>query len=122
MHYRGVSFVKTNATECNGFERRQLVITGSKGTIEIKPLEVTVQGGRILKKPIVRETFGIDENWTDNSRMVDFEAEERYGRMFLQFAKCLRNEETNPYSYEYEMKLHDLIIESCKYGLQQPYG
>ena len=43
----GVSFAKTCAAEVNGFERRQLVICGSKGTVEIKPLE---------KYPVVNPT------------------------------------------------------------------
>ena len=35
----GCSFAKTSATEGCGFLRRQLVISGSKGTIEINPIE-----------------------------------------------------------------------------------
>ena len=35
----GVSFVKSTAVEPGGFERRQLVVCGTKGTVEIKPLE-----------------------------------------------------------------------------------
>ncbi len=36
----GVSFAKVSATELGGFARRQLVVAGSKKTIEIKPLEM----------------------------------------------------------------------------------
>lgn len=111
---RGISFVKTNATECNGFNRRQLVITGSKGTIEIKPLEVTVGEGRLVKKSYARQTVGIDEKWEDNSLSLDFEPEGRYLKMLLEFKKCVTGEIKNPYSYEYEARLHDLIIDSCK--------
>ena len=110
----GISFVKTNATECNGFNRRQLVITGSKGTIEIKPLEVTVGEGRLVKKSYARQTFGVDKKWDDNSIRLDFEPEGRYVKMLLQFKKCVMGEMKNPYTYEYEARLHDLIIESCK--------
>ena len=110
----GISFVKTNATECNGFNRRQLVITGSKGTIEIKPLEVTVGEGRLVKKSYARQTLGVDKKWDDNSIRLDFEPEGRYVKMLLQFKKCVMGEMKNPYTYEYEARLHDLIIESCK--------
>ena len=111
---RGISFVKTNATECNGFNRRQLVITGSKGTIEIKPLEVTVGEGRLVKKSYARQTIGIDGKWEDNSVPLDFEPEGRYVKMLLEFKKCVTGEIQNPYTYEYEAKLHDLIVDSCK--------
>ena len=35
----GVSFAKTTAVEFGGFARRQLVVSGSRKTVEIKPLE-----------------------------------------------------------------------------------
>ena len=35
----GISFVKTNAAEVNGFARRQIVITGTNGSMEINPIE-----------------------------------------------------------------------------------
>ena len=35
----GVSFVKSTAVEIGGFERRQLVVCGTKGTVELKPFE-----------------------------------------------------------------------------------
>jgi len=110
----GISFIKTNATECNGFNRRQLVITGSKGSIEIKPLEVTVGEGRLVKKTYLRKTLGVDNKWADNSVNIDFPPEGRYNRMLKTFAECVRGERENPYSYDYEEKLHSIIIDSCK--------
>ena len=41
----GVSFAKTCDNELGGFSRRQLVIAGEKGTIEIKPLEAYGENG-----------------------------------------------------------------------------
>lgn len=110
----GVSFVKTNATECNGFDRRQLVITGSKGTFEIKPFEITVGKGRLKKLTKARVTFGIDEKWADNSSEVEFAPVNRYDAMFGEFAKYIRKEKENPFSYEYEAKLHGIIMQCCK--------
>lgn len=110
----GTSFVKTNATECNGFNRRQLVITGSKGTIEIKPLEFTVGEDRLVRKTFARQTLGVDVKWDDNSVNLDFEPEGRYIKMLLEFKKCVTSEIKNPYTYEYEARLHDLIIDSCQ--------
>lgn len=109
----GLSFVKTNATECNGFDRRQLVITGSKGSFEIKPFEVTVGEGRLTKLTRARETFGVDRQWIDNSHEVVFPPVRRYDAMLSQFAKYVRGEESNPYTYAYEARLHELILASC---------
>lgn len=108
----GVSFAKTNATEINGTNRRQLVITGSLGTIEIRPIEEKNEEG--FDDTYAKVTLNNDIPWGDNSIKMKFEPHKRYDRMFLYFAKYIRREEKNPYSYEYEAKLHDLIVESCK--------
>ena len=110
---KGISFIKTNATECNGFNRRQLVITGSKGTIEIKPFEVTVGQGRLTKLTKARITFGIDEKWEDNSKKLEFEPVNRYDAMFTAFASYIRKKTENPFTYEYEEKLHNLVMKCC---------
>ncbi len=42
----GVSFVKTCAAEVGGYMRRQLVVTGSKGSVQLLPFEAMVDYGR----------------------------------------------------------------------------
>ena len=44
---KGVSFAKTCAKELGGFERRQIVICGSKGTIELRSLEEYESDGNL---------------------------------------------------------------------------
>ncbi|MBO5788377.1 MAG: Gfo/Idh/MocA family oxidoreductase, partial [Clostridia bacterium] len=58
----GVSFAKTCDVERGGFLRRQLVICGEKGTVEIKPLEVAVPDGQYT---IMHEAYSDDwgEPW-----------------------------------------------------------
>jgi predicted dehydrogenase len=46
QYKNGVSFVKTTADEHGGFARRQLVVVGTKGTAELKPLEMPAPGGK----------------------------------------------------------------------------
>ncbi len=108
----GYSFVKTCATEINGYERRQLVINGSLGTIEIKPLERNLDGGRINSE--YRETLNNDVPWRDNSTTTVCEPYFRYDEMFKSFYEYVCGIKQNPYTYDYEAKLHDLIMESCK--------
>jgi predicted dehydrogenase len=36
---KGISTVRTSSFEVNGYERRQLVVCGTEGTVELKPLE-----------------------------------------------------------------------------------
>ena len=107
---KGVSFVKTTQAEKGGFLRRQLVITGSRGKIEIKPLEVTV------KYPIQytehREVS--DDDWNspgEKFRSVDFD---RYNDMMISFAKMVAGEMQNPNSYDYELELYKTILKCCE--------
>lgn len=103
----GVSFAKTCANENGGFLRRQLVICGTKGTIEIKPLEVLAEGGQYT---VMNEAYSTEwhKEWdTSKSEVYD-----RYDDMMHNFAEMVRGKE-NPYSYDYELGLYKLILRSC---------
>ena len=103
----GVSFAKTCANETGGFMRRQLVICGEKGTIEIKPLEVLVEGGQYT---VMNEAYSTEwhKEWdTSKSEVYD-----RYDDMMRNFAEMVRGKK-NPYSHDYELGLYKLILRSC---------
>ena len=103
----GVSFAKTCANENGGYLRRQLVICGTKGTIEIKPLEVSADGGLYT---VMNEAYSTEwyKEWdTSKSEVYD-----RYDDMMRNFAEMVRGKE-NPYSYDYELGLYKLILKSC---------
>ena len=106
----GVSFAKTCDNECGGFMRRQIVICGEKGTIEIKPLEVGTHGGQYTVYSQCYDASG--GNWsqpwdTDKTGVYD-----RYNGMMQNFAEMVRGKE-NPYGYDYELNLYKLILKSC---------
>lgn len=106
---KGVSTVRATSTEINGFGRRQLVVCGSKATYEIEPIE----------KP--SKTFYTDNTYAatfaDMKRELKFEdvaaQGRRYDAMMLEFARCVRGEMVNPYSYEYELQMHKLMLAAC---------
>ncbi len=110
MEYEnGASFVKTTDVECGGFLRRQLVVTGTKETVVIEPLEKNA-GGDFL-------TTGYrsicDESWgADGERLVS-EPYHRYMDMMLGFASYVRGEKKNPYDYDYERRLYRLVHKCC---------
>ena len=106
----GVSFAKTCATERGGYLRRQLVICGEKGTIEIKPLEAAAEGGQYTVLSENYET-GWHIPWTTSQSDVH----DRYDSMMRNFAEMVRGKE-NPYSYDYELNLYRLILKSCGKG------
>jgi len=103
----GISFAKTCACEYGGFMRRQLVICGEKGTIEIKPMEIILPGGQ---RTVYSETY--DAEWFKPWNSCESELYDRYDDMMRNFAEMVRGKE-NPYSYDYELGLYELLLRSC---------
>ena len=106
---RGVSFVKTSQAERGGYGRRQLVITGTKGSIELKPLEVNV--AYPLLRTDYRECFSDD--FTILPEKHESELFDRYSEMMESFAAMVRGEKKNPVTPDYELELHELILSAC---------
>lgn len=103
----GVSFAKTCANECGGFWRRQLVICGEKGTIQIKPLEVIADKMLYAVYSENREEYMRAPWITRQSELFD-----RYDNMIRNFGELVRGKE-NPYSYDYELGLYSLVLRAC---------
>ena len=104
----GVCFAKVNSNEIGGFARRQLVVAGTKGTVEIKPLEILVDDGQFTKKT---EYTSLD--WTDSGITSDSEVYDRYDSMIRAFAEMVSGERQNPYTYDYELELYQTVLKCC---------
>ena len=108
----GISIAQANSCEINGYGRRQLVVSGSKGTFEIRPLE-----------RIPRAFYtGIDEAvpFEDKRTELTFSPVTdavRYDAMMLDFAAMVRGETENNYSYEYELQLQKIVLACCGYDI-----
>ena len=110
------SIIKSTGVEIGGFMRRQIVICGENATIEINPTEYYVENGKqnadmyiTLKKDI--------ENWAYRPEKISFKPYDRYDDMYDEFFKIIRGEINNPYSYEYEKTLHDVLLKACGYKI-----
>lgn len=113
QYQTGPSFFKTSAAEFGGFMRRQLVVTGTKGSVEIKPLEYYQDGKMYTDMRVAtRKDHGTD-GWCAYGIKQTFGPFERYDGMLLSFAKQIRGLEQNDYSYDYEMALFRLIAACC---------
>lgn len=108
----GVSFAKTCDNECGGFMRRQLVICGEKGTVEIKPLEVSVKGGQYTCYAECYDATGNFKDWSKPWSTGQTAVYDRYDGMMKNFAELVRGKE-NPYSYDYELNLYKLLLRAC---------
>lgn len=117
MRYEsGYSIVRTAATEIGGFDRRQLVVMGERGTIEIRPLEGTVpqeeRKSRFPHYTRAREALLNDEGLCVTNEITT-EQYDRYTAMILAFGAMVRGEKENPYTLDYELQLYKTILKCC---------
>ena len=106
QYKNGASFVKTCASEVNGFDRRQLVVCGTKGTIEIRPLEKIISGDE-MKAQAKITLLG------EKSKIMETGQYNRYFPMLEQFAAQVRGEAGLVMPYEYELTLLKTIVRAC---------
>lgn len=110
LRYRnGVSFAKTCDVERGGFERRQLVVHGAKGTVELRPLEM--QGNFEGQFTGIRRCTSTV--WGDPGFHTSTEPCDRYDSMMEGFYRMTQGEMENPYSYNYELALYKLVLKCC---------
>ncbi len=112
---RGMSIAKSTAIEVGGFNRRQLVVIGTKGTVELCPIErftEAKEGVLSMLTTGIKERFD-SQNWDDNGRYHEIEPVGRYDAMIRAFASYVRKEKENPFDYEYERTLHKVILKAC---------
>ena len=104
----GISTVMANATQKGGYSRRELVVTGSKKTVALCPLEMPCQGGQFT-------TWAeyADKGWFDCGNSHDSVPQDRYDGMMEAFAAMVRGEKENPYTLDYELALYKLILKCC---------
>ena len=104
----GRSFAKVNATEYGGFVRRQLVVAGTKKTVEIKPLEINNADVFTTQKTEYTSADWHTPGSTEKSCAFD-----RYDTMMRSFGEYVRGLKENPWSYAYELELYETVLRAC---------
>ena len=109
----GASFVKTTASEPGGFMRRQVVVCGTKGTIEINPLEYNVEGGLCSDMRVLDlETGSAWAARVDAKTYVPFV---RLDNMLRSFAEMVAGEKPYDIDLDYEIILHEIVLKDAGY-------
>lgn len=112
----GVSFVKTVAVELGGFARRQLVVTGSKKTVEIKPIEM-YSDPRGSDTVYADKTEYTQPGWLEYGTKSRSDIFDRYNGMMFSFAQMVAGEKKNDIDLDYELELYETILKCCGYSV-----
>lgn len=105
---RGNTLIKTYDYERGGFLRRQLVLTGTKATVEIKPIEWYREGGQYTDWRL----YTVD-SWLDAGESFSVGPYDRYDGMMRAFAEYITGEAKNPYSPDWELTLYRTLLRCC---------
>lgn len=106
---KALARVFVSSVEVNGFGRRQFVVAGSRGTVNICPLE----------RPITMtysDTKIADKAYEDRKVIIPFEdntANGRYDDMMRDFHAYMMGTKTNPFTYEHDYKVQRVLSEIC---------
>ena len=112
----GTSIIKSVACEVSGDARRYLMISGTKGTIEIKPIESPFElDGTVCPNKISMTITrpGHPVMFADRPETVSFPPFGRYDAMMIDFAKTVAGEKPNEFDYEKELAVHKLLTKVC---------
>jgi len=104
---RALARIYVSSVEVNGFGRRQFVVSGSRGTINICPME----------RPITMtysDTVIADKTYEDRKIILPFDdhtADGRYDDMMQDFYAYIQGEKQNPFSYEHDYRVQKVLSE-----------
>ena len=104
---KALARIFVSSVEVNGFGRRQFVVSGSKGTVNICPLERPITM-TYSDRAIANMTY------EDRKIVLPFEdntASGRYDRMMLDFYAYITGEKQNPFSYEHDYAVQEVLSE-----------
>lgn len=104
---KALARIYVSSVEVNGFGRRQLMVSGSKGTVNICPLE----------KPITMtysDTRIADKTYEDCKITIPIEdhtADGRYDDMMQDFYAYIMGTKQNPFTYEHDYLVQKVLDE-----------
>lgn len=109
--------IRTASLEVEGFKRRQLVVCGDEGTIDIRPLETY----DINPPPPLKLQLALAKDrapYKKGYQEVSFpEVPARYDDQLIEFARIIRGEIENPYPLEHELSVQECLLQACGYPL-----
>ncbi len=115
MKYKNfVATIRVNSQEVNGFGRRQFVLCGQNGSVELKPIE---NGNNPIKLSYSDRRF-ISSAYADIKTEIPFAPPTgRYDVMVKDLYRYIRGMAENPYGYEYELQLQRMVLAACGFDI-----
>lgn len=107
----GLSFVKSSMLASGGYVKRNLVIYGERGKIEICPLEKYESGLSTLSTKMTEYTP--EDGWHGLGKQTESSPFDRYEPMLSAFAAMIREERKYEVELETEARIHRCLLAAC---------
>ena len=104
---KALARIFVSSVEVNGYGRRQLVVSGSRGTVNICPLERPI-------KMTYSDTQMVDRPWENvcvDVPIQNVEGNCRYDDMMQDFYAYVKGTKQNPFSYEHDYLVQQVLAE-----------
>jgi len=110
---RATATIRTSNVEIDGIKHRRLIICGTKGTVELCPLEDT--NNNYCDPLHVRLTLQEDNpEYTAGTHTINAGVMNgRYADQLIELARVINGEIENPYPPEHELLLHEVHLAAC---------
>ena len=110
--------IRVSVEEIDGMKHRRLIVCGTKGSVEICPLETpsdryytdSLMARLTLKHEVTGYAAGT--HTVDCGPMGD-----RYSRQLEEFAQIVRNEMANPFDYGHELLVQEALLQASGYKI-----
>jgi predicted dehydrogenase len=114
---RATATIRTSVAEVDGMKHRRLIVCGTRGTVEICPLEPP--SSRYTIDPLVVRLTLLEDNeeYAAGTHLVPTgPMEGRYEPQMREFAQIVRGQTRNPYSLEHELLVQKTLLTASGYG------
>jgi len=110
---RATVTVRTTSLEVDGYRRRQLVVCGDQGTIDIRPLEtLDLRPPQPLKLDLTLAQAR--ESYKPGRQEVAFPpVPGRYDEQLIELARIICGEIANPYPLGHELLVQEVLLAAC---------
>lgn len=113
----GSAYIRTCASEVNGFGRRGITVAGTRGTVQIYPTEQHISSCDtdldLISKARITLLKEHPNQWGFGGTEYTSDPFNRYAPMLLQFAAQVRGEEGYVMPLDYERKLMKTLALAC---------
>ena len=113
---RATVTIRSSVVEADGMKHRRMVVCGTKGTVEVCPLEHPAD--RYRRDPLhVRLTLREDTaEYPAGTHIIDVGVmNDRYDDQLIELARVIHGEIDNPYPYDHELLVQETVLAACGY-------